>query len=162
MDIRRFSSEHQNWIIHQDQVLNGSLGVLQRQPTSTAASIVTSSAKNGYIKIQVTDNGRGMDANNINKLFEMFNEGQNTQNFTSAGTSLGLWVCKQLCQRMNGDIKGFSTLHRGATFVFYIPVDNAPINRSSLNNPSSNIHPRPHGKITSLVVDDYPFNRDSS
>ena len=68
---------------------------------------------------------------------------------------LGLWVCKQFCRKLGGDIKVYGKRNQELTFVFYIPVDNRELMRGmpSLNRPL-------HRKTTSLVVDDYAFNRD--
>ena len=54
----------------------------------------------------------------------------------------------------------YSALNQGTTFVFYVPVDNSVIIGSILPNISITTISRPYGKVTSLVVDDYAFNRD--
>ena len=78
----------------------------------------------GFIKVEVSDTGCGIPEQAIPKLFEMFEQVQQTENNRREGTGLGLWICKQLCQKMDGDIKLYSRVDYGTTFIFYIPIDN--------------------------------------
>ena len=117
-------------------------------------------ANKGYLKVQVTDNGQGIPASSLKALFEIFSQSKNHYRLTQAESTLGLWLCKQLCQKMNGDIQVFSTLHQGTTFVFYIPIDNTAITRNLPITHNTAAYIRPIGKVTALVVDDYAFNRD--
>ena len=81
-------------------------------------------ATKGYIKIEVTDNGPGISEDEIPKLFGMFSQANNTIGSKYGGTGLGLWICKQLTQKMGGDIVVHSKVDKGSTFLFYIQVDN--------------------------------------
>ena len=43
------------------------------------------------------------------------------------GDGLRLWNCKQLCNKMGGDIAIYSELNKGTSCVFYLPVDNTQL-----------------------------------
>ena len=105
----------------------------------------------GYLKIQVLDTGCGVNQEDLQKLFGMFAQGKDHTRSVNGGVGLGLWICKQLCQKMNGDITLYSKHNEGTSFVFYIPVNNDRI---------ANLPARASGnKIRALVVDDYSINR---
>ena len=108
-------------------------------------------SQTGFLKIQVSDSGCGISEKDLPKLFEMK---------TSPGTGLGLWICKQLCHKMNGDIVISSQINQGTDFMFYISVDNSQL--KEVIPPSSRTHKLPpqREKIRALVVDDYDFNRN--
>ena len=109
----------------------------------------------GYLKIQVSDTGCGIAQEHIPRLFQMFAQAHRSVINMHGGTGLGLWICKQICTKMGGDIKLYSQQQRGTTFVFYLPINNDRISLSPL--------PRPHstqGICNVLIVDDYNYNRD--
>jgi len=113
----------------------------------------------GFLKIQITDTGCGIDENGIPKMFGMFEQAVQGLRSAHGGTGLGLWICKQLCQKMKGDITVYSKPGQGTSFVLYIPVDNT---RMMKNSSCTSLVPRPgssRGKIKALVVDDYSVNR---
>ena len=77
----------------------------------------------GYLKVQVSDSGSGIAEEHIPKLFEMFVQAHQSVNVMHGGTGLGLWICKQLCRKMGGDIKLYSEIQTGTNVVFYVPVN---------------------------------------
>jgi len=107
----------------------------------------------GYLKVQVIDTGCGIPANEIPKLFGMFEQATEHTRSVHGGSGLGLWICKQICQRMNGDITLYSEVNKGSSFVFYIPVETRP--RDQLGRMASFSNER----LKALVVDDFPTNR---
>jgi len=109
--------------------------------------------KRGFLKIQITDTGCGIDETDLPKLFGMFTQGTQGARSVHGGTGLGLWICKQLCQRMNGDITVYSKVEQGTSFVFYLPVDNNQVQEFSAERLDF-----PREKIKALVVDDYSVN----
>ena len=108
----------------------------------------------GFLKVQVSDNGCGIPDNVIPKLFTIFAQCQTSRTNGQRGAGLGLWICKQLCQKMDGDITLYSKEDQGTTFVFYIPVDIGP----QVESIPQDINLLRQSRV--LVVDDYLFNRD--
>ena len=148
---KEFLSNTENWTIQKTESLQR-LSSQQRIPSCSMSS------QTGYLKIQVSDTGCGIAPQDIPKLFEMYNQANSTISSTHGGTGLGLWICKQLCHKMNGDIVISSQINQGADFMFYIFVDNS---QDQEQNPGSNPGSRKQReKIRALVVDDYDFNRN--
>ena len=114
-------------------------------------NVQNENSESGFLKIQVSDTGCGIPKDSLPKLFEMYIQADNTISSTYGGTGLGLWICKQLCHKMQGDITVYSQSGIGSKFVFYIPVDNVRKNAEVTVT-------REH--INALVVDDYDFNRN--
>ncbi len=67
--------------------------------------------------LTVTDNGEGISANVHEKVFEMFY--RNSQN--SVGSGLGLYLCKEIVHKMDGEIKLTSESGKGSTFIVKLP-----------------------------------------
>ena len=71
--------------------------------------------------ISVRDTGRGIKAENINKLFTKFERLDAEKNSTTEGTGLGLAITKALVEMMGGKINVQSTFGKGSMFVVQIP-----------------------------------------
>lgn len=75
-----------------------------------------------YIKISVTDSGIGIAQDDLKKVFDQFQQIENSLNRKNGGTGLGLPIAKQLIESHKGFIWVESELNRGTTFSFAIPV----------------------------------------
>ena len=71
--------------------------------------------------ISVRDTGRGIKAENINKLFTKFERLDAEKNSTTEGTGLGLAITKALVEMMGGKINVQSQFGKGSIFVVQIP-----------------------------------------
>ncbi len=71
--------------------------------------------------ISVRDTGRGIKAENINKLFTKFERLDAEKNSTTEGTGLGLAITKALVDMMGGKINVQSQFGKGSLFVVQIP-----------------------------------------
>lgn len=66
------------------------------------------------LSVSISDNGKGIPADQIESLFQPFSRGD-----TSAdGTGLGLHICRDLAQRMGGTLTYERSAQGGAKFVF--------------------------------------------
>jgi two-component system sensor histidine kinase/response regulator len=77
-----------------------------------------------FIEISVKDNGVGIPAEDIPKIFEPFYRGRNIKN--EKGIGLGLSVVKQVVDLHGGEIKVRSELGKGSTFLIIIPAGSEP------------------------------------
>ncbi len=79
-----------------------------------------------FVGIHVTDNGEGLDSNDIPKLFQKFGlvKGSYITNQNAAqGTGLGLFISKSIVELHNGTIDAQSEgKGKGATFSFTLPI----------------------------------------
>ena len=75
---------------------------------------------NGTLWIKYSDNGRGMDEEELSRIFEPFYTTKRTQ----GGSGLGLHIVYNLItQRLNGHIECVSTSGNGTTFLIQLPVE---------------------------------------
>ncbi len=65
----------------------------------------------------VEDNGRGIDANHVGKVFDMFFRASSD----SKGSGLGLYIVKEIVTKLGGTILLQSELKKGSTFRVEIP-----------------------------------------
>lgn len=75
-----------------------------------------------YIKVSVADSGIGIAPDDIKKVFDQFQQIENSLNRKNGGTGLGLPIAKQLIEAHKGYIWVESEINRGTTFSFVIPV----------------------------------------
>ena len=73
------------------------------------------------IIIEVIDNGCGMEAENIGKIFDPFY----TTKPTGEGTGLGLWLTYEIVKNYNGEISVESEVGKGSRFIMKFPVNGA-------------------------------------
>ncbi|MBI4812721.1 sensor histidine kinase [Candidatus Falkowbacteria bacterium] len=74
--------------------------------------------KSDYLITHVKDNGIGIAPENINKLFAKFYRIKTRKTASVEGTGLGLFICKEIVERMQGKIWVSSELGKGSTFSF--------------------------------------------
>jgi len=70
----------------------------------------------------VSDTGIGIASDAVNKIFEPFQQADDTVMNRFGGTGLGLAICKQLVTQVGGSISVDSTIGRGSCFTVEIPV----------------------------------------
>ncbi|OJJ18756.1 hypothetical protein BKI52_24460 [marine bacterium AO1-C] len=75
-----------------------------------------------YCKISVTDNGTGIATENLDKIFDRFQQAAPASKSFKGSTGLGLTFCKLAVEMHRGQIGVESTLGQGATFWFTIPL----------------------------------------
>lgn len=85
------------------------------------------------VRVSVTDDGEGIDGNDVPRLFTPFDRlGQQTRAKVE-GTGLGLALSKRLVESMDGQI-GFEQRQKGASFWF--TIKRADANRQSTARPN--------------------------
>lgn len=74
------------------------------------------------IVVKVTDTGIGISAKNLKELFKPFFQVTPAYIRKEKGTGLGLSICKGIIEQQGGKIWAKSTLGKGSTFSFTIPL----------------------------------------
>jgi len=69
------------------------------------------------IRIEVADNGAGIDAASRDRIFDKFYRGDSSNRLVPGGTGLGLYICRELLERMDGRISVDSAPGAGSTFT---------------------------------------------
>jgi PAS domain S-box-containing protein len=70
---------------------------------------------------EVSDTGKGFDADHLNSLFMAFSQADSSPTRRHSGMGIGLAVVQQLCMLLDGTITATSTPAQGATFTITIP-----------------------------------------
>jgi signal transduction histidine kinase len=96
---------------------------------------VTASSDSNEVKIGITDNGRGILAEDLPHIFEKFYRGRSLQSSVSTseagtmgqaaevpGVGLGLYLARTIIEEINGRITVESAVGRGSTFTVYLPL----------------------------------------
>ncbi len=71
----------------------------------------------------VTDTGIGMAEEVRERMFQKFAQADSSVTRRFGGTGLGLAICKQLVERMGGEIGVTSGADKGSTFWFILPLE---------------------------------------
>ena len=114
--------------------------------------------------ITVADTGRGIKAENINKLFDKFERLDVEINSTTEGTGLGLAITKALVEMMNGKINVQSQFGKGSIFMVQIPQKISKASTQSeriikcINNSDEIDIEKENTKMNILIVDDNKLN----
>jgi signal transduction histidine kinase len=79
--------------------------------------------KHNLLKITVTDNGVGMNEEVLNRLFELFEQGDSSTTKTYQGMGLGMSIVQKIMKKMQGTIEVDSKVEKGTTVTLNIPVE---------------------------------------
>jgi signal transduction histidine kinase len=92
---------------------------------------LTTDSNGAWYVLRVTDNGIGIPADEIGRLFADFSQLDATATRKYGGTGLGLSISRNLCRLMGGDITVESISGEGSAFTMRIPAGD----RSEANVP---------------------------
>lgn len=81
----------------------------------------TTIENNGLI-VSITDSGKGMSAEELDKLFYLNTHFSNSGTSGEKGTGIGLLLCKELVELNGGKLMVKSKLGAGSTFYFNLPL----------------------------------------
>src|SRR5436190_7820003 len=90
--------------------------------TDAGEVAIKAEANNGLFHGSVCDTGPGISAADQAKLFQEFQQADNAITKKKGGTGLGLAISKRIIEMHGGKIWLESTVGRGSTFIFTIPV----------------------------------------
>ena len=101
-------------------LFNNAMDAIIARHGTMGGELTVSSAPtgNGRVRITVADNGCGIDAENLDKIFSPFF----TTKPVGKGTGLGLSVCYGIIQNLKGAMTVQSAPGEGATFVIDLPT----------------------------------------
>jgi signal transduction histidine kinase len=90
--------------------------------TDTGEVAIKASASNGHFSVSVCDTGPGISEADQGKLFQEFQQADNSITKKKGGTGLGLAISKRIVEMHGGRIKLESQLGKGSTFSITLPV----------------------------------------
>jgi signal transduction histidine kinase/putative methionine-R-sulfoxide reductase with GAF domain len=93
--------------------------------TDTGEVAIEASSADGAFSLAVRDSGPGIAAADQAKIFEEFQQVDNTSTRQKGGTGLGLAISKRIVEMHGGRILVDSELGKGSTFTIRLPVQAA-------------------------------------
>ncbi len=107
-----------------------------------------------HIEISVTDTGCGVSENDLQRIFEDFEQADASANRRHDGAGLGLAISSRMVEAMGGLMSVKSTLGEGSTFAFRLPltIDEAA-------HETAQPEPGLFAQQRALIVDDNAVNR---
>jgi PAS domain S-box-containing protein len=114
----------------------------------------------GRVRFEVTDQGVGIEARALDRLFKPFSQADGSTTRRFGGTGLGLSICRQLAQLMGGEVGVRSQPDQGSTFWLDVPLPAVSVQPDSGEETSTGDHdPRESLRGSRvLVVEDNPVN----
>lgn len=79
-------------------------------------------ADQGNVSISVTDSGIGISQEALGRIFEEFQQADNTTTRQYGGTGLGLTISRNLARLLGGDLTATSEPGKGSTFTLTVPI----------------------------------------
>jgi len=103
-----------------NNLVSNAVKFTERGSITLAADLIEKDPSKGTanIKISIKDTGIGIDPEKHNKLFTPFGQIDEEDTRSHEGSGLGLSICKELVQLMNGNIGMESIVGAGSTFWF--------------------------------------------
>lgn len=120
----------------------------------------------GFLRIEVIDTGCGMVEEQLLRVFEKFSQFHEEATKRKIGTGLGLWITKELCHIMGGDVRVKSLPHVGTSFIACIQatadstVELQHVAQKTMSNCSTAPSLTNLNHLRVIVVDDIEYNRE--
>ncbi|MGF1588407.1 MAG: ATP-binding protein [Pleurocapsa sp.] len=91
-------------------------------PPHTSVKIAAQLIGDQLVRFQVSDHGRGIPPESLETIFDRFQQVDASDSRDQGGTGLGLAICRSIIQQHGGQIWVESTLGKGSTFYFTLPI----------------------------------------
>lgn len=104
------------------QVINNILNNAIKYSFKSSNIQISSQVEDKFVKVSVKDEGQGIQKEEIEKLFKPFSKTSSTPTDNELSTGLGLSIVKKIINSHNGEIWVDSTVGKGSTFYYTIPI----------------------------------------
>ena len=105
----------------QTAVRNLLTNAISYSPSHTRVAVEAKST-DGIVEIIVKDQGIGIPANDLDRIFERFYRVDPARSRVTGGTGLGLAIVKHVCQNHGGECRAWSEVGVGSTFTLRLPA----------------------------------------
>jgi CheY-like chemotaxis protein/HPt (histidine-containing phosphotransfer) domain-containing protein len=112
-----------------------------------------------WLKFQIDDTGIGISKDELEQIFERFNQAGKATNEKYGGTGLGLHITKKLTEFLGGRIYVESTLNIGSSFTVEIPFQVTDFNVNYIDQPRKTEDYKNKLSAQILIVEDNEINR---
>lgn len=103
-------------------LINLLANAIKNSPDGSEIKIIAEKTASGSVLISVKDQGRGIPADKLEAVFELFEQVDMLDSKLRGGSGLGLAVCKAIVKEHGGEIGVESKLGAGSRFWFSIPA----------------------------------------
>lgn len=104
------------------QVLSNLLSNALKFSPAGSRVLLSAQALGGHVRVSVADQGPGVPADFVDRLFEKFSQADASDRRQKGGTGLGLAISKELMERMGGAIGFYPRPEGGAVFWIDLPA----------------------------------------
>jgi PAS domain S-box-containing protein len=105
------------------QVLANVLNNASRYTPPNGSISVRMDEEDGEVVIRVRDSGRGIEAANLDRIFNLFDQGAGVTPGTAGGLGIGLSLARSVVEMHGGTIEAISAgSNQGSEFVIRLPV----------------------------------------
>jgi two-component system aerobic respiration control sensor histidine kinase ArcB len=131
-------------------ILFNAVKFTQKGHVSLSVSSTKPDGDKAFVTFVIEDTGVGIPESEIDKIFAMYYQVDHPDHQSATGTGIGLAICKQMVDLMNGEIQVSSTVGKGTRFEIILPVSisNRPMQVAQLEVTGLNI----------LLVEDIELN----
>ena len=131
-------------------ILFNAVKFTQKGHVSLSVSSTKPDGDKAYVTFVIEDTGVGIPESEIDKIFAMYYQVDHPDHQSATGTGIGLAICKQMVDLMNGEIHVSSKEGKGTRFEIVLPVQisNSPMKVAQLQVTGLNI----------LLVEDIELN----
>lgn len=105
-----------------EQVMTNFINNAVKYSPSNTSIIVNCYTKDGFVHFAVKDQGMGIPAKDQPYIFNRFYRVESDAMKNTKGFGMGLYICKEIIERHNGQIGLESTEGSGSTFWFTLPL----------------------------------------
>lgn len=80
--------------------------------------IISTESSDKHLKININDNGLGMNPDEVSRMFALFQRGPQPE--ANHGSGIGLAICQKIVENLNGKIEVTTALNEGSTFTIWL------------------------------------------
>ena len=102
-------------------LISNSLKFTEKGTVDVSCRVIDDTLVSQTVRITVKDTGIGMDKSFVKNLFQKFTQEDESVTRRFGGTGLGMSICKQLIELLNGSIQVESEKGVGTTVTFTLP-----------------------------------------
>jgi PAS domain S-box-containing protein len=97
----------------------------ERGSVTLAVQLISETEQDAHLRFQVRDTGIGISDATLKRIFDPFEQADDSTTRKYGGTGLGLSICRRLIRLMGGEVEVSSTLGTGSTFSFALRFEKA-------------------------------------
>ncbi len=140
-------------------LINNAIKFTEQGKVIVSCKLIKKTDNLNKIKFEVKDTGIGIKKENINKIFKIFEQEDESTTRRYGGTGLGLAISNELVELMGGKINIVSEKNKGSRFYFNLDME---VSEDEITTSKPNIPQINHSALkdkTILVVEDNKYNQ---